>query len=174
MSSSMFKTVVALYFGSDLAHLEVLRVSHAADHVLRLLAEWVERLTLFQDGLQRFAIWMRFKLMNQLFLTASLRVSSCCWTVECGNPWILKSMLAQRVSPYSLPLRVSPYSLLRLVDGCTRFKVGSILASIMQIRLEYQFFAGTQETDTFCCTILLLTSCSPPSRCTPRVKCCKE
>ena len=26
-----------------LAHLEVLRVSHAADHVLRLLAKWVER-----------------------------------------------------------------------------------------------------------------------------------
>ena len=59
-------TVVALYFGSDLAHLEVLRVSHAADHVLRLLAEWAERVILFQVGFQRFAIWTRFKLMNQL------------------------------------------------------------------------------------------------------------
>ena len=61
------RPVVALYFGSDLAHLEVLRVPHAADHVLRLLAEWVDRLILFQVGFQRFATWMRFKLMNQLF-----------------------------------------------------------------------------------------------------------
>ena len=44
---------MALYFGSDLAHLEVLRVSHAADHVLRLLAERVERLLLLQIGFQR-------------------------------------------------------------------------------------------------------------------------
>ena len=35
--------------------------------LFRLLAEWVERLILFHGGFQRFAIWMRFKLMKQLF-----------------------------------------------------------------------------------------------------------
>ena len=36
-------TVGALYVGSDLAKLEVLHVSHAVDHFLRLLAERIER-----------------------------------------------------------------------------------------------------------------------------------
>ena len=124
---------MALYFGSDLAYLEVLRVSHAADHVLRLPAEWVERLILFQVVFQRVAIWIRFKSMHQLFDCFLAGVSSCYWTVECGNPWILKSMLTQRVSPYSL-LRVSP---LRWSTDALASKVGSILASTIQIRLEY-------------------------------------
>ena len=40
-------TVVALYFRSDLANLEVLHVSHDVDHFLRLLAEWIDRAILF-------------------------------------------------------------------------------------------------------------------------------
>ena len=38
-----FMTVGALYVWSDLANLEVLHVSHAVDHFLRLLAERIER-----------------------------------------------------------------------------------------------------------------------------------
>ena len=36
-----------------------------------------------------------------------------------------------------------------------------------------QIFAVQLETDTFCCTILLLTSWPPPFRCTSHVKCCE-
>ena len=36
-------TVGALYVGCDLENLELLNVSHAADHFLRLLAERIER-----------------------------------------------------------------------------------------------------------------------------------
>ena len=57
---------MTLYFGSDLANLEVLHVSHAVDHFLRLLAEWIERVILLQVGLQRFPIRMRLELVNQL------------------------------------------------------------------------------------------------------------
>ena len=57
---------MALYFGNDLANLEVLHVSHAVDHFLRLLGEWIERVILLQVGLQRFFIRMRLELMNQL------------------------------------------------------------------------------------------------------------
>ena len=42
-SSNICNTVVALYLGSDFVHLEVLHVSHAVDHILRLLAERIER-----------------------------------------------------------------------------------------------------------------------------------
>ena len=35
------------------------------------------------------------------FLTVSLRMSSCFWTVECGRPCILKSILPLRVCPNS-------------------------------------------------------------------------
>ena len=59
-------TVVALYFRSDFANLEVLHVCHAVDHFLRLLAEWIDRVILLQVGLQRFSIRMRLELMNQL------------------------------------------------------------------------------------------------------------
>ena len=53
-------------FRRDLTHFEVLHVHHAVDHVLRFFAEWVVRLILPQVGFQRFSIWMRFHLMNQL------------------------------------------------------------------------------------------------------------
>ena len=58
--------VRALYFGSDLANLEVLHVSHAVDHFLRLLAKWVERVILLQVSLQRLSIRQVLQLMNQL------------------------------------------------------------------------------------------------------------
>ena len=60
-----------------------------------------------------------------------------------------------------------------MVDGCYRFKIGSILASIMQIRLEYNSLWKLQKL-IHVTAVLLLTSCSRPSRCTPRVKFCKE
>ena len=57
----------ALNFRRYFTHLEVLHVSHAADHVPRLFAEWVVRVILPQVGFQRLSIWMRFELVNQLF-----------------------------------------------------------------------------------------------------------
>ena len=57
---------MALYFGSGLAKPEVLHVSHAVDHYLRLLPEYIERSILPQVGMQRFFIRMRLELMNQL------------------------------------------------------------------------------------------------------------
>ena len=59
-------TLGALYFESGLANLEVLRVSHAVDHFLGMLAEWIERAILLQVGLQRCFIRMRLELVNQL------------------------------------------------------------------------------------------------------------
>ena len=44
-----------------------------------------------------------FQIDESTFWAASLRVSCCCWTIESGNHWILKSMLTQQISPYSLP-----------------------------------------------------------------------
>ena len=48
------------------------------------------------------------------FLTTSLRSQSSFWTVECGGPWILTSMLLLRVSS-NFALRVSSYPSLRLL-----------------------------------------------------------
>ena len=45
-------------------------------------------------------------------------------------------------------------------DGCSRFKLGRILTSMIQIRLRVRLFAVILESDTLCCTILLLTSCN--------------
>ena len=66
-------TVVALLFGRDLAFLEVLHASHAVDHFLRLLPQWIERAILLQVGLQRCFIRMRLEL-RIIFWTASMRV----------------------------------------------------------------------------------------------------
>ena len=63
----MCQRMRALNFRRHFTPLEVLHVSQAADHVLRLLAEWVVRVILSQIGFQRLLIWMRFELMNQLF-----------------------------------------------------------------------------------------------------------
>ena len=56
---------MALYFGSDLANLEVLHVSHAVIRFLRLLAEWIERAMLLQVGLLRFLVRVILELVNQ-------------------------------------------------------------------------------------------------------------
>ena len=55
------------FFKKKLTHFEVLHIRHAVDNVFRLFAEWVVRLILPQVGFQRFSIWVRFDLMNQLF-----------------------------------------------------------------------------------------------------------
>ena len=59
---------------------EVLHVSHAVDHFLRLLAEWVERVILLQIGFQRLSIWMRLELMNHFldcFLAGVILLLDC-------------------------------------------------------------------------------------------------
>ena len=91
-------TVAALYFGSDFANLEVLHVSHAVDHFLGLLAEWIERVILLQVGLQRFFGCVSNWWIN--FWTASLRVWWWSWTVEWSNLWILKSVSPRQLSLY--------------------------------------------------------------------------
>ena len=91
-----------------------------------------------------------------MFLTASLRVSSCCWTVECGNPWFLKSMLPQRISPYSLPLRVSLCSLLRWSTDALASKL--VCPAKMQIRLQ-TILCGNSGDWYILLYNLLLTSC---------------
>ena len=55
-----------LHFRGDLTHFEVLHVSQAVDHFLRLFTEWFVRVFLPQVGFQRFSIWVLFELMNQL------------------------------------------------------------------------------------------------------------
>ena len=71
--------VVALYLGSDFAHLETLRASHAEDHILRLLAEWIERVILLQVDLDA---------SRTDELTFGLLPCGCS-TVEWCSPWIL-------------------------------------------------------------------------------------
>ena len=44
----IFRTIMALYFRWDLAQLEVLRVTHAGDQLLRLFVERFEFLSLVQ------------------------------------------------------------------------------------------------------------------------------
>ena len=61
-------TVGALYFGSDVANLEVLHVSHAVDHFLRLLAESVDRAILFlKSAFFCFFVRVCLELVNQFF-----------------------------------------------------------------------------------------------------------
>ena len=61
------QTLRALNFRRDLTHFEVLYVLHTVNHIVRLFAEWVVRVILPRVGFQRFSIWVRFELMNQLF-----------------------------------------------------------------------------------------------------------
>ena len=56
----------------------------------------------------------------------------------------------------------------------SRFEIGKIPTSMMQIRREYCFSAVTLEIHTHYCTILHLTSCILLSRCTSQVKCCER
>ena len=57
---------MALYFGSDPENLAIHHVSHAVDHFLRLLTEWIEHAILFRVYFYRFSIRTRFELMSQL------------------------------------------------------------------------------------------------------------
>ena len=102
-------TIVAQYFGNDPAHLEMLRVPHAADHVLPLFAERVGRLILFQIGFQHFTIWMRFNLMNQLF---GLLPCGCHVVVGQLNLAII-GVDVDATSLTVLSTGFSPYSLIR-------------------------------------------------------------
>ena len=61
----MCHTVGALYVGSGLAYLELLHVSHAEDHFLRLLAERNERALLLWVFLWCFFVRVILELMNQ-------------------------------------------------------------------------------------------------------------
>ena len=58
-------TIWALYLRSDLAQLEVLCVSHAADQFLRLFAETIEFVVLVQVCHERLAIRVCSKLDDQ-------------------------------------------------------------------------------------------------------------
>ena len=72
-------------------------------------------MSLCQVGFQRFAIWMRLKLMTQRFDCFLAGV------ILLLDSWMWQSWVFEVV----------------MVDGCSRFKVVRILASTMQIRLEY-------------------------------------
>ena len=131
----------------DLANLKVLHVSHAVDHFLQLLAEWIERVILLQVGLQRFSIRMRLELMNQLlecFLAGVIMLLDG----RMGQyRWILKS-----ISPRQLSLYVSATyfsELARMVEGRSRVGACSVLAFIMQVRLQYNSLRSSNRLICF-------------------------
>ena len=139
----------------DFANLKVLHVSHAVDHSLRLLAEWIERVILLQVGLQRFSIRTRLELMNQL--------------LDCflaGVIMLLYGRMGQSLDPEvnftatTVVVRSATYfsKLARMVEGRSRVGACCVLAFKMQVRNSVQFCAVQRETDTFCFTTLLLTS----------------
>ena len=121
-------------FGSDLANLEVLHVSHAVDRFLRLLAEWIERAILLQVGLQRLSLRMRLELMNQLldcflsdvivFLDSRMRQSL--------DPEVYFTSTTFVVHSTVTILLVHA----RMVGGRSRVRACGVLASIMQVRLS--------------------------------------
>ena len=119
-----------MYVGSDLAVLEVLHVSHAVDHFLRLLAEWVDHVILLQVGFQRLSIWMRLELMNQLLdcLFADVIV-------------LLESRMGQCLDPEiyftatGFPARSAV--IVRMIEELSRVGACSVLAFIIQVRLQY-------------------------------------
>ena len=126
---------MALDFWSDLANLEELHISHAVDHFLRLLAEWIGRVILLQVGLQRFSIRMRLELMINFFICflASLIM-------------LLDGRMGQSLDPevnftattFVVRSTATGYSVLaRMVEGRSRVRACSFLASIMQVRFTY-------------------------------------
>ena len=128
-------TVGELYFGSDLANLEILNVSHAVDHVFRLLAEWIGRAILLQVCFQRSSIWMCLELMNQL--------------LDCflaGVILLLDGRMRRSLDPevnftatiFVVRSTVTILGVLaRLVEGRSRVRACSVLASIMQVQFKY-------------------------------------
>ena len=131
----MWHTVVALYFGSDLANLKLPHVSHDVDHFLRLLAEWVEREILLQVCIQRFSIWMRLELMNQLldcFLAGLILLSDG----QLGQS--LDPEVNFTASTFVVRSTVTIFFVLaRTVEGCSRVKACCVLAFIMHVRFQY-------------------------------------
>ena len=126
---------MALYFGSDLASLEILYVSHAVDHPSRLLAERIERVILLQVGLQRFSIRTRLKLMNQLL--------DC---LVAGVIMLLDGRMGQSLDPevnftvttFVVRSTATGFSVLaRMVEGRSRVRACSVLASTVQVRFQY-------------------------------------
>ena len=95
--------------------------------------------------------------------TASLPVWSCSWTVV----W-------QSLHPevYFTATDFPVLSLARMVGGCSRVKACSILAPTMHVRFRYNPLRQNRRLIRFYCAILLLTSSSPPFRCTLQEKCC--
>ena len=61
------RTIKALCFRRDLAQLEVLRVTHAGDQLLRLFAERIEFLSLVQILYQRLPARVVLELLNKSF-----------------------------------------------------------------------------------------------------------
>ena len=57
----------ALYFGRSLAKLNVFRVAHAGDQLLRVFAERIELFSLVQILYQRVTVRLNLELLNQSF-----------------------------------------------------------------------------------------------------------
>ena len=134
----------------------MLHVSHAVDHFLRLLAEWVDRVILHQVGFQRLSIWMRLELMNQLLdcLLADVIVLSDSRMVQSLEPKVYFTATTFVVRSTVTTLVV----LARMVEGRSRVRACSVLASTMQVRLQYNSLRSNKRLIRFCCFILLLTS----------------
>ena len=75
-------TIGALALGRGFAELKDLRVAHVGDQLLRLLVERVNLFGLLQVLQEKNLVRVTLELLNQLFLTVSLRFVSCCWTAE--------------------------------------------------------------------------------------------
>ena len=88
----------ALYVWSDIANLDVFHVSHAVDHFLRLLAEWIDRVILLQIGLQRISISDASRTVESTFGLLPCGCDFALGQSNGGNPWILKSF-SQHVPP---------------------------------------------------------------------------
>ena len=147
---------MALYFGSDLENLEVLHVSHAVDHVLRLLAEWIERVIILQVGSQRFFNRVRFELMNQLldcfladvivFLDSRMEQSLDPEVYFTATTFVVRSTVTILVV------------LSRMVEGRSRVRACSVLAFIMEVRLQYNTLRFSWRLIRFAVQLVLLVT----------------
>ena len=95
----------------------------------------VERVNLHQVGLQRFFIWMRLELMNQLldcFLAdVILLMDSRMGQSLDPEVYFIATIFVVRSTATSFLV------LARTVEGCSRVKACGILVSIMQVWFEY-------------------------------------
>ena len=130
------QTARALDFRRDIAHFEVLHVSHAVDHVLRFLAEWIVRLILLQVGFQRVSIQVRFNLMNQLFFDCYF--ACAVFLFHCG--WNRK-LIVGNVSPSLEPQQVSPRMLEETSDFLSSMFEASFCPSVVNERTRIYYFS---------------------------------